>query len=353
MREFGSEFPAVIMPDGYLKNLNRFGDMVWLRSGRESLYYVALGIKKRNVPVILFPAYCCHSMSDPFRKAGWDIVYYRINEDLTVDTGYLEILLRRHTPDALLTMNYYGSSPTGKAVALAKNHNPECVCIEDFSHCTFCFEDIFNPQVDFYVTSVRKSVGITDGAIVIGKYSLDKSVINTEFTGFTRNRKTAQLQKARYAFTGSEAEKQEFLSILRGEERGLDAFDGVHSVSEDGRAMMEEVNGGEIRHARACNMRHMSDLLSGKVDMLPGLERCLDGAPFSVPILVQNRDEVQVRLAKQGVYAPVLWPVCDEARAVCPVSAYVSDHMLSIPIDQRYNKDDIDDIARIVISTVS
>jgi hypothetical protein len=84
--------------------------------------------------------------------------------------------------------------------------------------------------------------------------------------------------------------------------------------------------------------------------MVPGLERCFDGAPFSLPILVENRDEVQKKLAQRGVYAPVLWPISDEARRVCEVSAYVSDRMLSLPIDQRYNYDDIEDIASIVLS---
>ena len=86
--------------------------------------------------------------------------------------------------------------------------------------------------------------------------------------------------------------------------------------------------------------------------MVPGLERSFDGAPFSLPILVNKRDEMQKKLAQKGVYAPVLWPICDEARATCPVSATMADMMLSLPIDQRYDWDDIEDIARIIRETV-
>ena len=86
--------------------------------------------------------------------------------------------------------------------------------------------------------------------------------------------------------------------------------------------------------------------------MIPGLERSFRGAPFSLPILVENRDEVQTKLAKKGVYAPVLWPIDAFARRVCENSAYVSDHMLSLPIDQRYDWDDIEDISRIVLETL-
>ena len=96
-------------------------------------------------------------------------------------------------------------------------------------------------------------------------------------------------------------------------------------------------------------MKHLWELLNGKVEMVPGLEKSFVGAPFSLPILVDNRDEVQKRLAQKGVYAPVLWPIADDARAICPVSAKMADMMLSLPIDQRYNYDDIEDIASIVL----
>ena len=93
-------------------------------------------------------------------------------------------------------------------------------------------------------------------------------------------------------------------------------------------------------------------LLKGKVRMVPGIEKYLGGAPFSLPILVENRDEIQKKLAASGVYAPVLWPISDEARKACTISALMADKMLSIPIDQRYSWDDIEDIAKIIITIV-
>ena len=96
-------------------------------------------------------------------------------------------------------------------------------------------------------------------------------------------------------------------------------------------------------------MKHMLAVLGGKIESIPGIERCLNNAPFSFPIIVNNRDTIQKRLAQAGVYAPVLWPIPSKARARCSVSARMSDQMLSIPIDQRYNYDDIEDIARIVL----
>lgn len=353
MREYGSEHPAVLLPDGYFETFNQFGNCTWLRSGREALHFVALSLNPdKNHPIVLMPAYCCHSMVDPFEKAGWKVVYYKLNEDLTIDLGYLALALTKESPKAILTMNYYGSASTKGAVACVKSNSPECKVIEDFSHCTFSLADILNTQVDFYVTSIRKSVGVCDGSVVISKESLDESFIEEGETEFVSVRKDSQKLKAEYTYSQEKELKAVFFSALRRQEGELDAFEGVHRISSTGKEMLKVLNGGMIRYARQQNMKHILDLLDGKVESISGIERCLNGAPFSLPILVTNRDEVQQKLAKRGVYAPVLWPICDEARAICHVSARMADEMLSIPIDQRYNYDDIEDIAKIVLETV-
>lgn len=353
MREYGSEHPAVLLPDGYFESFEKYGKCTWLRSGREALYLVALNLNQdNNQPVVLMPAYCCHSMVDPFEKAGWKVVYYRLNEDLTVDLQYIFALLVSIKPSAVLTMNFYGSASTRATIDTIKTEFPECICIEDFSHCTFSFSEIYNEQVDYYVTSIRKSVGVCDGSVIISKAPLDETIVEDNETEFMAARRDCQKLKAKYIYSQDAAQKNIFFTELRKQECELDSFTGVHRISSTGKEMLKVLNGGMIRYARQQNMKHILNLLGDKVESIPGIERCLDGAPFSLPILVKNRDEVQQKLAKRGVYAPVLWPVCDDARAVCPVSARMADEMLSIPIDQRYNYDDIEEIAKIVLETV-
>ena len=63
---------------------------------------------------------------------------------------------------------------------------------------------------------------------------------------------------------------------------------------------------------------------------------------------MNDRDVVQRELADRNLYAPVLWPLGDEARSICVVSARMADNMLAIPIDQRYDYDDIEEISKIL-----
>lgn len=350
MREYGSEHPAVLLPDGYFASLEKYGrEITYLRNGREALLYASCNCKPGKEAIILCPAYSCWSMTAPFEFSGWTIVYYRVNEDLTVDEDYLKMLLRGCKADAILTMNFYGSASTIAGIALVKDFNEKITVIEDFSHCTFCFDYIFNEQVDYYVSSIRKSIGVSDGAIILSKKPTNKAYLGSTAPGFGQLRLSAQQQKRRYAFTKSVDDKDEFLSELRHGEEMIDKLDGVHSISEVSLQQIGSINGAEIAFARRENMKHLWGLLNGRVKMIPGLERSFNGAPFSLPILVENRDAIQKHLAQKGVYAPVLWPISDKARAICHVSARMADEMLSIPIDQRYNYDDIEDIASIIL----
>lgn len=351
MREYGSEHPAVVLPDGYFESLRDLGrEITYLRSGREALLYVSRNCKPEGEPVILFPAYCCWSMSAPFQKSGWRIVYYKLNEDLTVDLDYLDSLLHSCNPSAVLTMNFYGSASTAKAVGMIKAFSRDIVVIEDFSHCTFSIREIFDAKVDYYVSSIRKSVGVCDGAVILSKAKMDESMIREESDEFSRRRAVAQKMKERYGFSKSQDDKQFFLGEIRACEGVLDEFDAVRPITDLALKQIAQVNGEDIAYARRENMKHLWGLLNGKIEMVPGLEKSFDGAPFSLPILVDRRDEVQHQLAQNGVYAPLLWPICDEARNACPVSAKMADKMLSIPIDQRYNWDDMEEISRIIIA---
>lgn len=353
MREYGSEHPGILLPDGYFALFEKYGrEITYLRNGREALLYASCNCKPRKETIILCPAYSCWSMTAPFEFSGWTIVYYRLNEDLTVDEDYLKILLRGCKADAILTMNFYGSASTDTAIAIVKEFNEKITVIEDFSHCTFCLDQIFNEQVDYYVSSIRKSIGVCDGAVILSKKPTNKAYIGSAAPDFGQLRLEAQQQKGRYAFTKSSDDKDIFLSELRHGEVMIDTLDDVHPISEVSLKQIESLNGAEIAFARRENMKHLWELLNGKVRMIPKLERSFNGAPFSLPILVETRDVIQKKLAQKGVYAPVLWPASEDARMVCKVSAYVADHMLSIPIDQRYNYDDIEDIAKIVLETV-
>jgi len=349
MREYGSEHSAIVLSDSYFESLFKYGrEVLFLRSGREALLLAAMIASTKKNKTILFPAYCCWSMRAPFEKVGWRVVYYRLKEDLTVDTVHLRHLLEIKKPQAILTMNFYGSALTNDTVSMVKDFDNRIKIIEDFSHCVFSFKQIYNPKVDIYVSSIRKSIGVCDGSVILSNTSLPVHFIQNEDKYLADKRYMAQTEKFRYAYSKDLEKKGEYLYSIRECESIFNEFIVVRPISDRARRQLAQVNGAEIAFARRENMRHLWSLLNGKVEMVPGLERSFEGAPFSLPILVDNRDVVQTTLAQKGLYTQLLWPISEDAKQICSVSKMMDARMLSLPIDQRYIWDDIEDMADII-----
>ena len=82
-------------------------------------------------------------------------------------------------------------------------------------------------QVDYYVTSIRKSIGVCDGALVLSKKPTNKHYIGAEASDFGVLRLGAQKQKGRYAYSKSLDDKSAFLSELRQGEEMIDKINNT------------------------------------------------------------------------------------------------------------------------------
>ena len=70
-----------------------------------------------------------------------------------------------------------------------------------------------------------------------------------------------------------------------------------------------------------------------------------DVVPLYFPILIDNREAMQDMLADNDIYAPVVWPKANYCPTIDEVTESIYEKILCIPIDQRY---DVDDMQRIV-----
>lgn len=341
MREFGSEFEIEYARDYYFDNLATLKkNNAFTRSGRE-----AIGLAAKSIPsgVVLMPAYCCWSMELPFEEANHTIEYYRLNEDLSVDIEFLMKQIDIYNPKAVLIMNYFGFVPTKVVVDTIKNTNKNIVIIEDFTQSLFCLKENYNEQVDVYVASIRKSVGVPDGGIIITSLPIDKSILSdSSHTPFVRDHIVAGRMKTRYRYTADPDDKVIFRKYQGYAGKFIKENYGIYQISDEALSILNHTIVENVRVARKSNYKNLYSILSSnsklKVLFAPSES---NQAPFSMIICVENRNEVQTAMANNGVYAQVLWPLKDKAKDICIVSKYMEEHMLAIPIDQRYFYDDI------------
>lgn len=341
MREFGSEFEIGYARDNYFDDICALKDSyAFTRSGREAIGLAAHAMKKG---VVLMPAYCCWSMEQPFEEAGLTVEYYRLNDDLSVDLDFLGGQIAEYAPVAVLVMNYFGFAPTVDVVGYIKEVDNEIVVVEDFTQSLFCLKENFNPQVDAYVASIRKSVGVPDGGVIITNLPIDSSVLaDGSNTPFVYEHIVAGHEKMRYRYTSDMEDKNSFR-----EKQGLANADikecyGLYHISSEAKSVIEHTIVDTVRVARYNNYKNLYSIIKGNrafsVLFAPSES---NQAPFAMVVLAEKRSEVQMALAKVGVYAQVLWPLKEHAKEICSVSKNMEEHMLAIPIDQRYFYDDI------------
>ncbi len=342
MREYGSEFEVGYRPDTYFKSIaSKMPFSAFTRSGREAIGLAVAGIEPG---IALLPAYCCWSMVMPFEVTGWRVSYYPLNWDLSVDCDRLTELIDELNPGVVLVMDYFGFSPTKDAVKTIRKTGKVVLIIEDFTQCLFSFHEKWNNEVDYYVASLRKSIGTPDGGMVLSKWSLDVGKLIEERTPFVEHHLQAGVRKKLYNYSANNDDKQMFreLQAIAGAEIKQDYH--LYKMSPESAAILENSDVETIRFARRKNYEHLYELLRDNQQFSILFAPEDNRAPFMFIINSPRRDELQKAYAQKGVYCQVIWPLSEAARAVCPVSKEMEKTMLAIPIDQRYSFDDIEDI---------
>ena len=313
MREIGSEFHRVAPDSGRGLIYPRLGSLVF--SGRTAIEAVLRQLPDAHTA--LLPSYCCDSMIVPFKAAGIDVKFYRVEWD-----GRLKIAVDG-SADILLWCNYFGF----------KNEMPEFdgVVIEDVTH-SFLSESPCHLQSDYLVASLRKWEPVNCGGYC--SVEIDGKIPPDEFITL----KSAAMElKTEYLEEPQAEKKERFLQMFGRSNHWLaENYSGL-LVDPFSREYLERVDVEKKRKIRRDNAWVLYEELRGKVQFMFSMEDM--DCPLFVPILLPNRDKVRAHLTKNEIYCPVHWPKPEG----CESNIY--DLELSLICDQRYG---IEDMKRIV-----
>jgi selenocysteine lyase/cysteine desulfurase len=340
IKEFGSEF----FLSNKLRDLkvetpvNDTSHLVYLRSGRDALRYVAHEVCNRTKNVLL-PAYCCESMIKPFIDMKLGVKFYKLNSEFLADVDDVCSLLK--DGDILLYIDYFGKSSFKLNDLLTiKEKHKEVIFIEDRTH------DIFNQKVylefkpDYMVASLRKWFALPDGGIACSF----KDEFNTnpldEVSFFTTTRHEALLIKNEYLENGNQNLKDNYRNMFSAAEHYLGQSQDIVSMSKYSREFISAFDFDSMKSKRRQNYNYLLDKLSNNVNIDTAFEQRQE-CPLYFPILINNRDDIQQMLAQENIYCPVIWPIPKEANNICINSNYISEHILAIPCDHRYSFNDM------------
>jgi hypothetical protein len=135
-------------------------DLQFFRSGRGALYFAAEQLKKPGDNVILLPAYHCPALVEPFIAAGYQIEFYPLQADLTVDLAALQLLITPKTTHCLL-VRYFGNAAQVSA-QLAWLSEQGLITFDD---CAHDLQSFLRPELiaDATICSIKKFIASSDG----------------------------------------------------------------------------------------------------------------------------------------------------------------------------------------------
>lgn len=340
IKEIGSEFDwQSNEPFQTERQTNRFDceNIFYFRSGRDALKAIARACTPKTTTVLL-PALSCESMVSPFLMNGYDVLFYKLNPDYTIDQKDLESKMQKGC--LFLYMAYFGIEPINSQTLKAIKERFSAVLIEDRTQNAL--HEIQQPVVaDFIVISVRKWLAIPDGGFLVSQEPIEIGAEKEGFFAATRER--AMKLKSEYLKKGDQNKKEQFRSLLNQANDVLDQSEKAFAMAADSRSKIRAIDFERILKDRQNNVHILKQGLyalayQGKISFITNQPEL---STLYFPILVNNRDFVQGELAKAGIYCPVIWPVPKLAKGICSVADMTADNMLALPCDQRYGESEM------------
>lgn len=296
--------------------------------------------------VALLPSFTCESVISPFLIRGYEVYPYPVGRDLYLHWRQFKTAIDQFNPSVILTHPYFGFNTTEELRSHIGEQrlNNGIVFIEDMTQSMF---SEFKPlPANFHVGSVRKWLPVPDGAFVTVPFNCDE-----EDSELVKAKMKALTAKGNYILNGK-GDKDSFRNDFSFAERILDSRKRAYYMSSIAREIYARTDIKELQNRRWINYRFLLNSLISDSSLSDKIEVILTNlssgvCPFHFSVFVkEGRRELQQYLAKNDIYATIIWKCPKEFEAVINDDArYVYDHILCFHVDQRYN---IDDMKRIL-----
>lgn len=280
-----------------------------LNSGRNALYYI---LKVLEPTKIFIPYYVCDSVLEPIHKLKIELEFYHINKSFEP-----EIPSNFNQNDFFLYINYFGINDS-IVKSLATNIN---YLITDNSQAFYC-QPYRYPT--FY--SARKFFGVVDGGyLYIQKFLEEELEQAISYKNYFHILKRWEL--------GADAGYEDYLKVEE-----FFSHEPIKRMSNLTQRILSSINYKKVKLTRERNFIFLHKNLKDLNELHINLEN-LNG-PMKYPFLINNRKLKQF-LIENKIYISTYWQEVIERVEESSFEYYLTENLIPIPIDQRYNISDM------------
>lgn len=293
----------------------------WLNTGRNALEYVLAILP--SVRKVYIPYFTCDVVLEPFTKLGVPYEYYHINRRLELPS-----LLQLGEGEYLLYTNYYGIKD---AYVRELHAQYGTRLIVDNA------QGFFMPPIPdcMMVYSPRKFVGLPDGGFA---YPRTEGVDSLPFDVSKDRMAHLRLRQQYGPQAGYAAFKENSRKLV-----GLP----VMQMSCETRQMLSRIDFDAVQTARHNNFAQLHAALGCSNSLaIPDLSSF--AAPLVYPYFSADA-ELKSRLIAEQVFVATYWPNVLHQCRFGDVEYELAEHVVCLPIDQRYDEADMTRILNIIL----
>ena len=278
-----------------------------LNSGRFCLEYI---LRCRKYSMVYVPFYTCDSAIEPIIKLNIPYKFYHIDENYRIIDNITLL-----DDEALMYTNYWGLQDD-YCLELAQKYGSKLI----FDYTQAFFSNPILGIDTFY--SCRKFFGVPDGGYVYTDANVDFDID----------------QDVSYSRLDSLIKR-----IDISPEAGYDDFrkcsDSFHNMpirrmSNFTKRMMGSIDYQQTANIRRENYNILQQAFGGKI-------LCDSEVPMIFPYKSENGQTSRSRLIQNRIFVAKYWPNVDDWAGKGAVETNMANNILPLPIDQRYDVEDM------------
>ena len=325
-RRLGGELPAFSDTLGPLQEWQP--NWLPLSHGRAAL---AWWLQRQPARSVALCAYLCPSVPTFLRKRSIAIGTYDVGADVKEVSALVHQL---PSPRIVIVPALFGSSPWIDIPSLVDELDSTDRVIIDAAQSAFGHVEFTPPTGGAVLSCPRKSTSLTDGAILAVSTATGarEEIDQLPVAAFSAAMKAA----ARALWTTEDAslEQQAIIYNRLSEESWPDS---PHRMTDQSLALLQRLN----RDWHVEKRRYNCNLLTQSLpENLPAF-RGVGGTPFSLPVFVADPATTLSELHRRRIFASRLWPDAEYDPERHPAAEWIAEHLVSLPIDQRCDADDM------------
>ncbi len=290
-------------------------DKLRVNCGRAALYYAVQGFKR-----VYMPYFNCINSVDPVLQANIEVSYYHLSDEL------LPLNVNPKDNETVVWINYYGNA-TAKTIQKVVDSFENLI----IDNCQAFFSPPVMTKNVKNIYSVRKFLGTSDGGYLIGN---GLNCIQPP-KSFSSDSSLFLLKTIEYGTNTIYPES------LKNEQRLSKNISGMSDLTK---RILSSIDYDFIKNQRKLNLIRIHKNLGQLNEFKINLE---SETHMFYPLLIM-KEGLREHLLKNKIYCPTLWRHVPEQCGYTDPETTFSKYMLLLPIDQRYDLNDMDNISEIV-----